>query len=150
MKKAAFYLAGLLVFFTTTSCSDDDSNSSSQNPTQVISTVTSGTWRVTSFIEDGIDHTSDFTNYDFTFAANNVLTADNGSNTVTGFWSVTDDDSNDDSSSSVDFNIMFTSPPDFEEISEDWDIVERTSTKVRLRHVSGGDGSVDTLTFEKN
>ena len=155
MKRSLLYAMLAAVFFVNTASmcsSDDDSPSSSQNANDVINTVSSGTWRVTNFNEDGVDHTSYFTNFNFTFGASNVLTATNGSDTHVGVWSVTNDDSNDDSpsSSGVDFNIFFASPNNFTEISEDWDILERTSTKIRLKHVSGGDGSVDLLTFEKN
>lgn len=154
MKKVLFSSVMACIFMLTTasSCSsDDDDNSSNNDPAPIVNTVTQGTWRVTSFVEDGDDHTNYFNDFDFTFGSNNVLTAVNGSTTYTGFWSVTNDDSDDDSpSNSLDFNIAFASPDNFTEISEDWDILERTSSKIRLRHVSGGDGSVDTLTFEKN
>ncbi|RZJ31792.1 MAG: hypothetical protein EOO48_00995 [Flavobacterium sp.] len=115
------------------------------------SSMMQGTWRVTLFNEDGTNHTNDFSNYNFTFGASNVLTATNGSATQTGFWSVTSDDSNDDNpSGDVDFNIIFNSPANFAELSEDWHILERTSDRIRLQHVSGGNGGTDVLTFEKN
>ena len=38
----------------------------------------------------------------------------------------------------------------FEEISEDWNVISRTATKIELKHVSGGDGSIDYLTLEKD
>lgn len=148
MKRLWFYPIIAVVFMLNTAsmCSDDDDdNSSGPSVSDVQQTVTSGTWRVTSFIEDDVDHTSYFTDFAFTFASSGVLTAVRNDTTHTGAWSVTDDDS-----SGPDFNIMFTAPSNFEEISEDWDILERTSTKLRLRHVSGGDGSIDLLTFQKN
>lgn len=154
MKKVMVYLmiGGIFVLNTASMCSSDDDSSSAQNPTEVINTVTSGTWRVTNFNEDGINETSYFTNYNFTFNSSGVLVATNGTDTHTGTWSVTDDDSNDDSpsNSGVDFNIFFSAPANFTELNEDWDILERTATKIRLRHISGGDGSTDLLTFEKN
>ena len=154
MKKLIFYpmIACLFLLNTASMCSSDDSSSSSQNVTDVTNTVSSGTWRITLFDEDGNDHTSNFSGYAFTFGASNVLTAVNGSNTITGYWSVTSDDSSDDDNPSgdIDFNILFASPANFAELSEDWHILERTSTKLRLEHVSGGDGSIDLLTFEKN
>ena len=48
------------------------------------------------------------------------------------------------------YGVTLASPDDFAELTEDWDILESTSTKLRLKHTSGGDGSVDFLTFEKN
>ena len=142
----------MMVAIVGTSCSDDNDDSSNSNLTvsNVVNTVNDSTWRVTLFEEDGNDQTSNFTGYNFTFGANNVLTASNGTATNTGMWSVTNSGSDDDSPSDIDFNIVFSSPVNFEEISEDWDILERTNTRLRLRHVSGGDGSTDLLTLEKN
>lgn len=135
-------------------CSSDDSPNSSADPTPVINTVTSGTWTVTFFEDDGVDETYHFTGYNFTFGTSNVLTATNGTNTYTGTWSVTNDDSNDDdspSSSDLDFNIFFASPANFnDELSDDWDILSRTDTKIELVDVSGGNGGTDYLTLEKN
>lgn len=153
MKKLIFYpmIACLFLLNTASMCSSDDGSSSSEDVSAVTNTVSAGSWRVTLFDEDGNNHTSDFNGYVFTFGASNVLTAVSGSTTVTGYWSVTSDDSSDDDNPSgdIDFNILFASPANFAELSEDWHILERTSTKLRLEHVSGGDGSIDLLTFEK-
>jgi hypothetical protein len=46
--------------------------------------------------------------------------------------------------------IGFASPASFVEISDDWEVIENTSTKIRLQDVSGGNGGTDLLTFEKN
>ena len=68
----------------------------------------------------------------------------------TGTWSVTNSSSSSSSSSDdIDFNILFNSPPNFEELSEDWDIISHTSAKIELIHVSGGNGGTDYLTFER-
>jgi len=155
MKKIVFYLVVTFVLSlsTASSCSSDDDNSNptAPNPTPVINTVTQGTWRITSFIDSGNDETNHFTGYNFTFGSANVLTATNGSNTYTGTWSVTASNSNDDSpSNDLDFNILFSSPADFEDLTDDWEIVSRTDTKVQLTDVSGGNGGTDYLTFEKN
>lgn len=153
MKRMFFYplIACLFMLNTASMCSSDDDSSSSGNTSEVVNTVTDGTWRITLFDEDGNNQTNHFTNYNFTFGPSNVLTATNGSTTVTGFWSVTNDNSNDDNpGSDVDFNILFNSPDNFAELSEDWHILERTATKIRLRHISGGNGGTDLLTFEKN
>lgn len=54
------------------------------------------------------------------------------------------------SSGDIDFNIFFASPADFAELTEDWDIITHSATKIELIHVSGGNGGTDLLTFEKN
>ncbi len=151
MKKLSFlsFLGAILLLTSASMCDSDDHNSSS-DPSPVINLMTGGTWRVTSFIDSGSDETVHFNGYSFTFGAANVLTAANGTNTYTGTWSVTSDDSNDDSSSDLDFNILFSEPVNFTELTEDWHISSRTSSQIQLVHVSGGNGGTDYLTFEKN
>jgi hypothetical protein len=146
------FLAVLFMLNVASMCSNDDnSNVTSQDPTPVINTANQGTWRITLFNDSGNNETSNFTGYNFTFGGSNVLTATNGPNTYTGTWSVTSDNSGDDSpSNDLDFNIAFSSPANFAELSDDWNIISYTSTRIQLIHVSGGNGGTDYLTFEKN
>jgi len=153
--KTTFKLAlALLVSFSlmssTCSSSDDDdgSNNNNTNPQEVINIAQSGNWTITYFFDTDSDESSDFNGYTFTFADTGVLTATNGSSTIIGTWSVTNSSSS-SSNSDLDFNISFVSPPDFEELSDDWDIISYTSTKIELIDVSGGNGGTDYLTFEK-
>jgi hypothetical protein len=146
-------LAMLFMLNVASTCSNDDDDNSnvSQDPAPVINAVNNGTWRVTLFNDSGNVETSNFANFNFTFGPNNVLSAVNGDTTYTGTWSVTSDSSNDDSpSNDLDFNIGFAAPSNFEELTEDWNIISYTSTKIQLTHVSGGNGGTDFITFEKN
>lgn len=145
-------LAALFMLNVASMCSSDDDNSnSSQDPTPVINTVNNGTWRITFFEDSGNNETNHFTGYNFTFGSGNVLSATNGTNTYNGTWSVTNDDSSDDSpSNDLDFNIAFSAPANFTDLTEDWNIITYTSTKIQLIHVSGGNGGTDYVTFEKN
>ncbi len=150
-----FLMMSFSLMSSTCSSSDDDGSPGDNSAViaQINSTVQTGTWHITSFIDSGNDETSNFNGYNFTFNSNGALVADNGSTTVSGTWSITDDDNSDDDNSSsndIDFNIGFSSPNDFAELSEDWHITSRTSTRIELIHVSGGNGGTDTLTFEMN
>ena len=163
MKKKNLYLRvlALAIVLIVSSCSKDNSvtnpdpvNNAAEIQ-QVTNLATAGSWRITSFIDSGQDETHHFAGYSFTFNSDGTITATNGTNTYTGVWSVTDssNSSSDDdggSSSDIDFNIMFTSPANFSELTEDWDIVSRSASKIELIHVSGGNGGTDTVTFEKN
>lgn len=132
-------------------CSSDDNSSSSTDPTPVITIVSQGTWRITSYVDSGTNETSHFTGYNFTFGASSLLTATNGTNTYPGTWSVVTDTTNDDNpSSNLDFNIAFASPVDFADLTDDWDVVSYTATTISLIDVSGGNGGTDTLVFTKN
>ena len=145
-------LAVLFMLNVASMCSSDDDNSNtSQDPIPVINTVATGTWRITLFEDSGTNETNHFNGYNFTFGAGYILSATNGTNTYNGIWSVTSDNSGDDSpSNDLDFNIAFSSPADFAELTEDWNIISYTATKIQLVHISGGNGGTDYLTFEKN
>ncbi|MGZ5255540.1 MAG: hypothetical protein ACXWCT_14105 [Flavitalea sp.] len=155
MKK---FIYGLLAFSLMTGCDDnDDKKGDSQKITEIENTVTTGKWKITLFSEDGIVETADYTDYEFTFTEgtpSNAISAADGANTYSGSWSITDDNSNDDSNDfeDLDFNITFStssSPPVLAELNEDWEIISRTDTKIELKHISGGGGGTDLLSFEK-
>lgn len=147
--KRSLVLLGLTVLLY--SCSNDDTNSSTTNsPDNVAAIVKSGTWKITYYFDTDKEETSNFSGYNFTFANNGVLTATNGTLTQTGTWSITDSNSNDDSISDLDFNIGFSSPATFAELTDDWEIIEKTATVIKLKDVSGGNGGIDYLTFTKN
>lgn len=148
--------ATLVIFIYTglaMSCNKDDDNSQQQNTTipQTINTAQSGSWKVAYFFDSDHEETGHFTGYVFTFNENGSLVAVKGSTTVTGTWSVTDSNSSDDDggSNDTDFNIFFASPADFEDLSDDWDIISVSNSKIELTDVSGGNGGTDFLTFEK-
>lgn len=97
--KLSLMLGLLLILTTSSTCSnDDDTPSNGNNPSDVIAIVNNGTWRITYYFDNNQVETNNYNGYNFTFGANNVLTATNGTNTITGSWSVTDINSNDDSS----------------------------------------------------
>ena len=147
MKTLLFSIA-LMIPLMFVSCTEDNNSGSTKN--ELINTMSQGTWRITYFFESDTDETANFSGYSFDFGANDVLTATNNTNTSSGTWNISDSSSDDDSSDDLDFNINFTSPANFEELSEDWEVLTHTTVKIELRHVSGGDGSIDYLTLEKN
>ncbi len=155
MKKIKIISAFIFLFTLglVSSCSDDDDTSvnNSVDPTPVINIVNNGTWRVTLYEDSGTVETANFSGYNFSFGAGNILSATNGTNTYTGTWSVTSDNSLDDSpSNDLDFNIAFSAPANFADLTDDWNIISYTATKIQLIHVSGGGGGTDYITFEKN
>lgn len=130
-------IAGLFMM-AFASCKKDDNSSSPSS-----SIVTQGQWKVTLFSENGVVETSKFSNYVFTFSSNGTVSAVRSGSTVNGSWS----NGNDDSQKKL--NMNFASPADFTEISDDWHILQETSSKIQLEDVSGGNGGTDLLTFEK-
>ncbi|WP_034259251.1 hypothetical protein [Altibacter lentus] len=120
---------------------DDSSNDDPIDNTQFVSDLTSGVWYITYYFDD-YDETSDFNGYEFNFSTDNTATATNGNNTVNGTWNLT-------SGSTPDLELFFGTNDPLDELDDDWDIIEATSEIIRLKDVSGGDGSTDYLTFER-
>ena len=104
--------------------------------------LTTGSWYVTYYFDD-FDETSDFEGYEFTFATDSTAQATNGTNIVPGTWKLT-------TSSTPELELFFGASDPFDELDEDWEIIEGTSEIIRLKDVSGSDGSVDYLTFERS
>lgn len=104
--------------------------------------INKGKWKVTKFMEDGRDQTGHFNGYVFQFNTDGSVTASKGSSVVKGTWSTGADNSKSK------FVMNFQSSP-FDELSEDWVIKSGTANSMQMEHVSGGDGSVDYLNFEK-
>lgn len=144
MKTISFLMLGLLMGIFINSCSnnDDDDGQHNGNTTGIL---IDGTWKVTLFQEVNLNQTSHFNSYAFEFKSTGVLTATNDLLTMTGNWNNGGDDSG--NKLVIDFPTAADDSP-FEEISEDWDIVTKSPTKIELKHLSGGDGSIDLLTFE--
>lgn len=140
----------LLAALSMAACHDDSPSTNTQ-ATNIENIAKQGPWQIIRFEDSGTDHTSNFNGYAFEFNSDNKLKASSISASHTGTWSITDDDSGDDNADydDIDFNITFTTPATFEELSEDWEIISITSTKIELRHISGGNGGTDFLTFEK-
>lgn len=108
-----------------------------------------GTWQITLFQEDGEDETSDYSGYSFVFRKDGAVIASTGSTSQDGTWSIGKDKSNDDSSTDYDFNLSFPEVGVLGELTDDWDIVSQEEDQIVLKHISGGNGGTDYLTFKK-
>ena len=127
--------------FIDSSIDDCDDDVGTGNPT-FAEVLTTGTWYVSYFDEEGTIETSDYNGYNFTFFGNSNIEVIKNSATSSGTWSTYVDDG---------YNkIEFTySDDDLGDLEEDWIILEFTTTVIRLKHVSGGNGGTDYLNFTK-
>ncbi len=155
-KQFMLLLLSLLFVTCSTDEAEDDLLDDNQQAQQVESIAERGSWRITNFNDSGQDETSDFAGYSFTFNSDGSLVATNGTNILTGSWSVSESSSSSDdddySEDDVDFNIFFavSDSSDFEDLNDDWDVVSSSASKIELLDVSGGNGEIDRLTFEAN
>ncbi|WP_426431980.1 hypothetical protein ACPX19_05510 [Winogradskyella sp. HB-48] len=122
----------------------DCQSSDNVNDAALVSALTSGDWYITYFFDDS-DETADFADYVFNFASDNTATATNTSGTTNGAWSTTSGDNTE-----LGLNLNFGTGIPLDELADDWDVLEVTNEIIRLKDISGGDGSEDFLTFERN
>ena len=111
--------------------------------------MTSGKWQITYFFDTDEEETDKFDDYTFQFLPSGSLVANDGPASVAGAWSVTDRKRSDDDPEDVDFNISFGTSPLLDELTDDWEIISASGTRIELQHISGGNGGTDLLTFEK-
>lgn len=145
--------AMMLSFVSCDDKNDDNQDQAAAKITEVENRAINGQqWRITNYTKENLDNTASFNGYIFEFDTNNLLTVTNGSDNFAGTWSVTGEDDNDDSKSEfddIDFNLQFINPPLFVELTEDWEVINLTDSRIELRHSSGGNGRIDLLTFER-
>ena len=116
-----------------------------QTINKIEDSIVEGELKVTLFQEDGNNETSDYTDYRFKFNSDGTVTVQPGMLTVT----YTGTCKTEKDSDHVDFILNFAMPANLEELSDDWEVLSQSKTKLELEDVSGGDGSIDKLTFEK-
>ncbi|WP_207536191.1 hypothetical protein [Desertivirga arenae] len=124
-------------FVTLSSCSKDDEGPSTARA------ILEGRWKIALFSQNGTA-VNDFNGYEFDFTDNGVVTGTrSGSPTVTGSWSIRNDDDE------AQLLLNFGSNTSFMELNEDWRVINTTSSKVQLEHSSGSSSGTDLLTFQK-
>jgi hypothetical protein len=133
----------LLAYFTQTSCETN----TTIDPTKFELNLTSGSWFVILYDEDGNDETCNYVEYEFSFNVNGTATATSDSETRYGLWTLEIDNAELDLV--LNFDITGQNDP-FEELNEDWDVLENTSQTIKLKDESGGNNSVDYLYFGRN
>lgn len=121
----------------------DDSPSGGGGSGSNLSTIiVDGTWYVSYFFDD-TDETSDYAGYNFTFNANGTSLAVKNAISLNGTWSNYMDSGDEKLEFSFDGITL-------DELEDDWEVIEFTSTQIRLKDISGGDGSTDYLYLTKN
>lgn len=148
MKNLSLILLSV-IFFGSAGCKKNGTdnsttyNNTSTETTPVRTALIAGQWRVTYLVSSGSNQTAGYGEYKFTFNSNGLLTGANSLFSQNGSWTLRSD------SGKTKLNIDLTSAPLFTELTDDWEITSRTSTKIVMQHVSGGSGQTDYLTIEK-
>jgi len=121
---------------------DNDHNDDDIDDSSLVTTLTSGQWKISYFFNEK-DETSGFAGYVQTFMANGTVSAVKGATTVSGEWET------DGEIGTLELKLHFESNQLFGELSDNWEVIEFSNTSIKLKDVSGGDGSVSYLTLTK-
>ena len=104
--------------------------------------IVSGSWKISSFIDGSENKTSDYEGYIFTFSANGTSLAVRNATSLNGNWASYVD------SDYAKLELSFFGDT-LDEIEDDWRVIEFNGTLIKLSDVSGGNGEIHYLTFEK-
>ena len=139
MKKILLIPVLLMMLCGLGSCSKSN-DSTAIIPTSSIITV--GNWKITYFVDNGSDHTSNYAGLKLIFISNGTVTSSNDLFSVNGTWvaSLNTEDK---------LLLNFNTGLQMEQLNHDWHILEKTSIKLRMEDVSGGGGGTRYLTIEK-
>lgn len=144
-------LAALFVLAACDEATDANQDSASAKIMEVENRAINGQqWRITNFRQADINHTETFSGYIFEFDSNNLLTSTNGSENLSGTWSVKSNGNNDESEfDNVGFSIVFTNPTSFADLAGNWKIYTITDSTIELRHSTIGSSQPDVIRFER-
>ncbi len=123
-------------------CND---NSGDGDVPEIRNIMMGGDWVVAQYKDNGMDETANYTGFDFSFTTDHrIVVSTNADPVQRGLWRVLRDS---DGKLKAYLNLGVEDP--FGEFTDDWDIVSVTANRIELKDISGGDGSIDTLVFEK-
>ena len=84
-----------------------------------------GTWKVSYYVDSGKNETADFAGYTFEFQTGGKFIAKLAGATYTGTWN--------ENSSSKKLDIKIAGTNKLDDVSDDWLILEKTSTSIKLK-----------------
>lgn len=113
-------------------------------PDEIIKIIADGSWVVALFNVANDNVTELFNDYILTFSSNTSVIATRGNEVVQGSWSIVE---NDQGTHKLLFDFGTAHP--LNELNNDWIIIEVNEGRIELKDVSGIDGSVTKLVFER-
>ncbi|WP_340199356.1 hypothetical protein [Ascidiimonas sp. W6] len=116
-------------------CNNDNSGNES-----LATILTVGAWEVAQYTDSGVNETADYDGYEIVFNENGSVIASRDQSPIEGGWNIGDGGNK--------LFLNFNEVP-FDEFTDDWDVISVTETRIELKDISGGDGSIDILVFEK-
>lgn len=135
----------ILIRNTADDCDEDDDNDHNDDDTDdtgLVTVLTSGVWKITSFVNE-TDQTAAYKDLSFTFNPNQTAVSNDGTNIINGSWESYGDNG------LLELYLNFGEQHPFDEISDEWQVVDYSNTSIELKYVEEDDGSVKTLELKK-
>ncbi|WP_222984862.1 hypothetical protein [Flagellimonas meishanensis] len=121
-----------------------DDSAGDGDVTEIRNIMLGGPWNIALYQEGEMDLTSQFVDMDFNFSTmHQVEVSINDDPIAAGLWRILRD-----SEEGLKFYINFDTNDNLGGLTEDWKIVEVSSSRIELRNESG-DGTLEILVFEK-
>ncbi|UKN03493.1 hypothetical protein K6119_08195 [Paracrocinitomix mangrovi] len=137
-------LIGCIALFTlTASCKKDDGPKSKAE-----GIVQNGSWHISKYTDTGIDSTSQFTGYSFTFNESGSVNANKGTDNYNGNWHILD--SSNVTAENLYLIIDFNLTNELADLNEDWFFLLLSDSKLELNDLNGNNLGNQYLTFEQN
>ena len=105
--------------------------------------LNSGEWEVATYIDSGNDETADFDGFGIVFDLNGAVFAQGNGGVINGSWLLRRDDEG------LKLDLNFEEQMPFDELNDDWKIVEVGENVIELRNVSEENDSESILVLEK-
>lgn len=133
MKRIFFLIATAIIL---NACEDSTNN--------ITPDLKKNNWKVSHYLDDNRDETYYFANWEFSFEDNGVVKATKGTEVVTGTWT-----EHNSSSGSNKLILNFGLVEPWDELTEDWVIVEKTNSVIKLEDFDEETNLTDLLHFTK-
>jgi len=121
---------------------DNDHNDDDIDDSDLINVLLDGEWVISYFFNEA-DETAAFHGYGFIFFDDGSAVASDGNIEVEGAWETYGDDGE------LEIELNFGSESPFDELEEDWHVIEFGPEIIKLRNISDDHAQETFLTFEK-
>lgn len=123
-----------------------DDNVNDGDVMEIRNTMMGGEWVVAKYTDDGVDQASYYSASYFAFEAEHRLNVTTGITgpVYPGHWNVLRNSDNE-----IKVYLNLGEEGDLGELTDDWDFVSIDANRLELRDISGGNGGVSTLIFER-
>jgi len=153
------YPMGVLIDGTTTMVSNNQELTSSItsaqcdlsgnviDPIAFVNKLTSASWFINLYDNDGLDETCNYSSFEFTFSTSGTITAAGATETRNGYWNLSEYEGT--LSLMLEFELTGGNDP-FEVLNEDWSVLESNTQTIKLKDPKGGNNTMDHLYFGRS